>query len=68
MRMEIPLRFGWLATGWHSDTASKILRPFKNAACANDLSPFGEQGCVVVCEYLDDHVLVILQAFVGMPR
>ena len=64
MRIEIPLLVSWFVTGWHSDTVRKILRPFKNATCANNLSSFGEQDCVV-CEYLNDHVLVVLQTFVS---
>ena len=64
MRMEPPLRVGWFATEWHSDTARKICCPFKNAGCANDLGSFGEYDCVVR-EYLNDHVFVILQAFIS---
>ena len=64
MLIEIPLRLGWLATGWHSDTVSKIRRPFNNATCANNLGSFGEQDCVV-CEYLNDYVFVVLQTLVS---
>ena len=62
--IETPLRGSWLATGWNSDTALKILRPLKNATCANDLGSFGEQDCVA-CEYANGHVFVVLQAFVS---
>ena len=64
LRIDTPLCVCWLSTGWHSDTLSKIRRPFKNASCANNLGSFGEQGCVIR-KYLNDHVLEIPQTLVS---